>query len=371
MVAPMAKYEHGGDVYTETGARSGLVDFSANLNPLGMPDEVVRALRDAADSFDIYPDLQCRELRRALAGKIGAPEDHIVCTAGATDLIWRVCRAIRPQTALLVAPGFSGYEQALEQVGARIVWHALREREGFRVTERILEEAPLVAGAGSAGERTIVFLCSPNNPTGITIERGLVVRLLEAAQRVGAIVVLDECFLAFTRKASAVELCGRFPSLVVMRAFTKTYAMAGLRLGYGVCSDARLLKGLEDAGQPWAVSAPAQVAGIAALGVEGWIERTRVYVDASRDALAQGLRELGLHVIPGEANYLLFRSPVALYEPLLERGFLVRRCGNYKGLDASWYRVAVRTAEENAALLQALAAIRGGSPNAGLTEEAR
>ena len=354
MVAPMAKYEHGGDVYTETGTRSGFVDFSANLNPLGMPDEVVRALREVADSFDIYPDLQCRELRRALAGKIGASADHIVCTAGATDLIWRVCRAIRPQTALLVAPGFSGYEQALEQIGAHIVWHALREQEGFRVTERILEEAPLVAGAGPVGERTIVFLCSPNNPTGITIERGLVVRVLEAAQRVGATVVLDECFLAFTREASAVELCERFPNLVVMRAFTKTYAMAGLRLGYGVCSGVQLVQELEDAGQPWAVSAPAQVAGIAALGAEGWVERTRVYVDTERAKLANGLHELGMHVIPGEANYLLFRSPVPLYGPLLERGFLIRRCGNFEGLDDSWYRVAVRTGEQNAALFGAL-----------------
>ena len=369
MVAPMAKYEHGGDVYTDTGARSGLVDFSANLNPLGMPGEVVRVLREAADSFDIYPDLQCRELRCALAAKLGVSADRIVCTAGATDLIWRICRAIRPQMALLVAPGFSGYEQALERVGARIIHHILREQEGFRVTERILEEAPLVVGVDSADGRAVVFLCSPNNPTGITIERNLVVRVLEAAKRVGAAVVLDECFLAFTREASAVELCEQFPNLVVMRAFTKTFAMAGLRLGYGVCSDARLLKGLEEAGQPWAVSAPAQVAGIAALGVEGWVERTRAYVDANRAALAQGLRELGLRVISGEANYLLFRSPVALYEPLLERGFLVRRCGNYEGLDNSWYRIAVRTAAENAALLQALEAIWGQSPHGGRTEE--
>lgn len=353
----MARYEHGGDVYTETGARSGLVDFSANLNPLGMPEQVVRALREAADSFDVYPDLQCRELKRALADKLGVPAGCIVCTAGATDLIWRLCRAIRPQTALLVAPGFSGYEQALERVGARIVRHALSEQEGWRVTERILDEVPLVGGTESAQQRAIVFLCSPNNPTGITIERSLIVRVLEAAQRVGAIVVLDECFLAFTRKASAVELCERFPNLVVMRAFTKTYAMAGLRLGYGVCSDARLLNGLEKVGQPWAVSVPAQVAGITALGVEGWIERSRAYVDANRSTLAQGLRGLGMQVIPGEANYLLFRSPVEIYEPLLERGFLVRRCGNYEGLDRSWYRVAVRTAEENAALLQALGAI--------------
>ena len=356
MVASLARFEHGGDVYTAFGSRGNMIDFSANLNPLGMPVEVVRAVRDAANSFDAYPDLQCRALKRALAGKLGVSDAHIVCTAGATDLIWRLCQAIRPHTALVTAPTFSGYEQALERVGARVVQHRLREEKGFRVTERILGEEPL-SRAGRDSSSKIVFLCSPNNPTGLSIGRDLVLSVLDAARESATVVVIDECFLDFTGEASAVELCEDYPNLVVMRAFTKTYAMAGLRLGYGVCSDVRLVRELEEAGQPWAVSTPAQVAGVAALGVDGWVERTRAYVNAERAILARGLCELGMHVVPGEANYLLFRSPIALYEPLLERGFLIRRCGNYQGLDECWYRAAVRTGEENAALLQALSDI--------------
>jgi len=132
------------------------------------------------------------------------------------------------------------------------------------------------------------------------------------------------------------------------------YAMAGLRVGYGICSDEELVVRLAGAGQPWAVSGPAQVAATAALADSDWVQRTRCYVDEQRELLAGGLRECGMRVIPGRANYLLFQSGRALYEPLLQRGFLIRRCGNFQGLDESWYRIAVRTATENEAFLRAL-----------------
>lgn len=429
-MSEMMRFEHGGDIYTH----EGVIDFSANINPLGMPERVREALRESVDDFQAYPDLSCRELRAALSRVEGVPADQILCTAGATDLIHRICTALRPRVALVTAPCFSGYEQALEQAGAEIVRHPLYEEDDFNLTDSILQNPLLAAKENchepsgypvvgsvsevesdecaslaadpselwsapwsaqsdstaastrsaarqSSGTReagvpsdsaaastvmrsvrtaepesggTLVFLCSPNNPTGLTIGRELLVGILEAAQRSGAVVVLDECFLVFTCEPSAVSLCERFPNLVVMRAFTKLYAMAGLRLGYGICSDVQIMNRMKAAGQLWAVSTPAQVAGVAALEELGWAQRTREYVDAQREALRKGLLDAGMRVVPGQANYLLFQSPVELYEPLLQRGFLVRRCANYEGLDQSWYRIAVRTADENAAFLAAL-----------------
>ena len=347
MVAPMGRFEHGADIYGADGSALPLVDFSANLNPLGMPEQVLAALRDGVSCYDVYPDPHCRALRAALAREHGVPEDYLVCTAGASDLIQRLCHVLRPEVALVPAPGFSGYEQALEQSGARIATRG--------------EGQPLPV-------YQLCFLCNPNNPTGLTIDRPTLVAHLDEAQEMGAIVALDECFLDFTQEPSAIELCERYPNLVVIRAFTKLYAMAGLRLGYGVCADTYLVARLRAAGAPWAVSTPAQVAGVAALSVPGWAECTRAYVDRERAVLERGMRDLGLRVVPGKANYLLFQSAVPLYEPLLERGFLIRRCGNYQGLDDTWYRIAVRTTEENASLLQALGAVlaapelaRGGS----------
>ena len=359
MTETMGRFEHGGDMY----GREGVIDFSANLNPLGMPAEAVSALRDHAGDFEAYPDAACRDLRAALADLHGVPVDRIVCTAGASDLIERICAVMKPETALVTAPCFSGYEQALERAGTRIVRHRLRDEDDFAITERILDEAPLTFqphdgtdGGAVTGDcpRMLAFLCNPNNPTGLTMAPSLIERIVAAAADTGAVVVLDECFLDFTGEPSAVPLCERYPNLIVMRAFTKLYAMAGLRLGYGIFGDESLAARIAQAGQTWAVSTPAQVAGIAALRVDGWEQRTREYVDAERNRLASALEACGMRVIPGTANYLLFRSDRELYGPMLERGFLIRRCGNFEELDDAWYRIAVRTQDENTAFIAAL-----------------
>lgn len=352
----MGRFEHGGDVWAHPDA----LDFSANLSPLGMPHEVSEALRDAVESgaFEAYPDPHCRELVAGIAAALEIPASWVLPTAGATDLMSRVCLALRPRRALVAAPCYSGYEQALEQAGAQAARHELREEEGFALTDRFLDD---VTGGGSGKAPDLVILASPNNPTGLTIAPALVERIVEAAEAVGARVLLDECFLDFTEAPSAVRLCAEHPNLIVMRAFTKTYAMAGLRLGYGVCSDAGLLGRLQAAGQPWAVSTPAQVAGLAALRAraDGYVERSRAHVAEERVWLAGQLQAppLAFRVIPGEANYLLFdagHAVAGLYERLLQRGILIRRCENYEGLRSAWHRVAVRAHAENERLVEAL-----------------
>ena len=130
--------------------------------------------------------------------------------------------------------------------------------------------------------------------------------------------------------------------------------MAGVRLGYALCSNADLLQKLQAAGSPWSVSSLAQAAGIAALQEVKYVEQVRVLIREQRVLLANGLQALGLRVIPGEANYLLFQSQQPLLEPLRQKGILLRSCGNYPGLDNTWYRTAVRTNAENQRLLATL-----------------
>lgn len=338
----MKRFEHGGATYGHEGA----LDFSANLNPLGMPAGVRAALREAADSFDAYPDPLSRDLVATIAAREGVSADWVLACAGATDAITRICLALKPVRALVCAPCYSGYEQALEQAGAAIVRHWLNEARDFALDDSIL--ARLSDGVDMA------FLANPNNPTGLTVERRLLERFVAEADERGIVVVLDECFLDFTGQRSATDLLGRFGNLVIVKAFTKIYAMAGLRLGYLLCADAGLRSRFADMGQMWAVSAPAQVAGMAALEEDGFVERTRAYVAERRGELASALADLGLRVVPGQANYLMFQSPVPIYEPLLKRDILVRRCENYVGLDGRWFRVAIRTEQENARLVAAL-----------------
>ena len=344
---------HGGDWagYRAEFGRDAL-DFSANVSPLGLPAGVAAAITNALPTADRYPDPLCRELRAALAGAEGVPADWILCGNGAADLIFRLALAVRPRRALLPAPTFAEYEAAPQTVGCAVQRVFLREENEFAVTEKFIDAV--------TPETDIVFLCQPNNPTGQVTPPALVERLVRRCAECGAVLVVDECFLDFLpdRDAwTAKQLLRDAPQLIILKAFTKLYAMAGVRLGYALCGDAALLEKMRGAGQPWAVSSLAQAAGLAALQETAYAGAVRALIAEQRPRMAAGLRALGLRVMDGQANYLLFRATPDFGEKLRRRGAVVRSCANYPGLDAAWYRTAVRTAEENTRLLQIMGEI--------------
>ena len=342
---------HGGDWagYRAEFGRDAL-DFSANVSPLGLPEGVARAITAALPTADRYPDPLCRELRARLALHEGVPAEQILCGNGAADLIFRLVWARKPRRALVTAPTFAEYATALESVGCTVERFFLREQEDFAVTDAFC--AAIRPGVD------MVFLCQPNNPTGQLAEPALVEALLRRCEAVGAVLAVDECFLDFLPEGeglSAKHLLKNSKKLIILKAFTKLYGMAGVRLGYCLCSDTELLARMRAAGQPWAVSSLAQAACIAALDETEYVAKVRALIEAQRPVLADGLRALGLRVIEGRVNYLLFRAPEALGEALRRKGAVLRSCGNYPGLDASWYRTAVRTENENRQLLALLA----------------
>ena len=278
------------------------------------------------------------------------PAESLLCGNGAADLIFRLVLAAKPRTALVTAPTFAEYATALETVGCTVERHFLREENDFAVTEDILN-------AVHPGIE-MVFLCQPNNPTGQLAQPALVEALLHKCEAVGARLVVDECFLDFLPEGdtlSAKRLLQTSKHLVILKAFTKLYGMAGVRLGYCLCTDEALLARMQAAGQPWAVSSLAQAAGIAALDETEYVAQVRELIKTQRPILASGLRALGLRVIEGRANYLLFRAPETLGNALRQKGAVLRSCGNYPGLSACWYRTAVRTEQENRQLLALLA----------------
>ena len=167
---------------------------------------------------------------------------------------------------------------------------------------------------------------------------------------------MDECFLDFLPESEALTAKKLLasPNLIILKAFTKLYGMAGVRLGYCLCSNTALLDKMQAAGQPWAVSGLAQAAGLAALDETVYVARVQALIAQQRPVLRDGLRALGLRVLDGSANYLLFQAPETLGDILRQRGIVLRSCGNYPGLDGSWYRTAVRTAPENQQLIEAL-----------------
>ncbi len=351
------KLIHGGDwAGYEREYGKTAIDFSANISPLGLPPKAAAAAAEALARADRYPDPLCRQLREELAAYHGTDGDRIVCGCGAADLIYRLCRTLRPTRSIIISPGFAEYERALRAEDCRIEHLYLAEENGFLMTGELAEKLP--------GEAKLLFLCSPNNPTGLLIEKELLHGILCRCRERGAVLALDECFLDFcdeAKKYSLVDELSEWPELVILRAFTKTWAMAGLRLGYALCGSKALAEKLQDCGQPWPVSGIAQAAGIAALHERAYLEQLRELISHERERMTKGLADCGIRVIKGKANYLLFESSDhGLCEKLRRHGVLIRDCADYPGLRPGWYRTAIRTAAENDLLLETLREVLNG-----------
>ena len=338
------KNPHGGDIY----AGDIQLDFSANINPLGMPEGVRDAIVHALESADRYPDPYCRALRAAIAKAEDVPEDYVICGSGASELIYTFADAFRPSSAAELAPTFSEYTRAVARLGCDMVRYPLSEEK------RLVPDAGLL-GFLRETRPAVFFLCNPNNPTGRLAEPQLLEELLTVCEEQGTFVFADECFLDLTDGGESLKpYLARHPQLFILKAFTKSYGMAGVRLGYGLCADADILRDMAAAAPPWNVSSLAQAAGIAALRETEFLEKTRALVKTERAWMADELTSLGCRVIPSDANYLLFQAAPGLDGALREKGILIRSCENYEGLSSGWYRTAVRTHAENETLIQTI-----------------
>lgn len=333
---------HGGDVYQHDVT----LDFSSNSNPYGTPQAVRDAVIRSADRCDVYPDPCCRELRRGIADYERVPREHILCGNGAAELIYAYAYALddsRP--ALIVSPAFCEYQTALAAAGRSAEHYLLRKENGFTLTGDIL--------SADLTRYSAVFLCTPNNPTGVTVEPDILYQIAAAGVKVFA----DMCFLDLTGapdRYDIPDLVEKHPNIAVLRAFTKSHAMAGIRLGYLLCADGDLLNSLSRTTQCWNVSSIAQQAGIAALSCGEYLRDSVRLIGRERERMMQALRSCGVTVCQSEANYLLLYSDTDLYEKLLSRRILVRDCSDYVGLSKGYYRIAVRTPQENDQLLSAI-----------------
>lgn len=348
------KNPHGGDIYKETM----LLDYSANTNPYGTPAGVRLAMQRVLEEVHHYPDPYCRKLVQAIAAFEQVPEEWILCGNGAAELIYACCAAWKPKRALELAPTFSEYAQALSVVSCETERYVLPREQDFLLGEEFLsylqEKKP-----------EILFLCNPNNPTGRLIAPELLERIADICHRQGTFFFLDECFLDFTDCKSAKRMLKRYPELLILKAFTKSYGMAGVRLGYCLSADSGVLKKMATVTQPWNVSMLAQAAGVAALQETEFLQQTKQMIKGERERLFYGLKALGFAVCPSDANYLLFHGKAGLDQALKRKQIAIRSCENYEGLEAGWYRIAVRLPSENDRLLYAIRQVQeSGQTNA-------
>lgn len=327
-----------------------LIDFSANINPLGPPDCLRRVIARNLSAVAHYPDPHCLELRKALASKHGVPAECLVVGNGSTELLHALPRVLGLNRAVIPVPSHIDYVRAAELSGMAVETVALDAADGFAIDWRQIEQRLL-------GEELLI-VGQPGNPTGKLFDPADLMRLAE--RRPASMFVVDEAFADFVGDSSSLVGSAR-ANIIVVRSMTKFYAIPGLRLGYAVAAEP-VARRLRAALPPWSVGSLAQAVGVAVIEDGDYAENTRAEVTALREQLYRGLSCLeGIRVFPSAANYLLARLEGAepdapeLAKRLLEHNIAIRVCDNYAGLDRRYFRVAVRSRVENERLLHALA----------------
>lgn len=344
---------HGGNVYKKSRelgiSEAEILDFSANLSPLGIPKGVKQSMVDAIDGLIHYPDPDCILLTESIAEFDNVSAAQILCGNGGADLLFRLALALKPKKALLPVPTFVEYEESLKAVDTEIE-HFYLEQD-FRVKENLLD--------AMKEEHDFLVICNPNNPTGLLVERELLLRILDKAKNLGIYVLVDECFLEIypgENEYTLKEYIDQYSNLIILKSFTKMYAIPGVRLGYVLSGNEVLLTKMKASGQAWSVSHIAQAAGVAALKETNYKEQTIALIEKENAFMKAQLSKFPIQLYDGVVNYLFFKAPgiTDLDKKLEKQGIMIRNCSNYVNLGDDYFRVAVRTREDNLRLIYAL-----------------
>ncbi|MEW5785579.1 MAG: histidinol-phosphate transaminase [Bacillota bacterium] len=340
------------EVERELGLKN-VIKLASNENPLGPSPLALQALQQSLNRLHIYPDGNCFYLKAALAEKLSVEPAQIIFGNGSDELLSLLTATyINPgDEAVAVRPSFSEYEFAMRVMGG--VLHTVPLRGGDFAFD-------LDALAAALNERTrLIFVCSPNNPTGSVVSRDELDRFL-AALPPGILVVLDEAYYEYMderARFSTLEYVRQCRPVIILRTFSKIYGLAGLRIGYGI-APAPVIADLNRVREPFNVNSAAQTAAAAALKDDAHLQRSRALVEAGRRQLALGLAELGLTPVPTQANFYFVDTKTdskQVFEALLRRGVIVRT-GDIFGFP-TYIRVTIGTAEQNELFLKNLAAV--------------
>jgi len=353
------KEKHGGNLYAAMrscgGALTDFLDFSANINPLGLSQGVRKALLLAMDAVICYPDPDAADFKQAVANYYQVQPRNIEAGNGAVELIYLLCRALSPERVVIPAPTFSEYAAAGRAAGLPVKYTELCPEGDFNPDLETLTR--------QLRRQDLLFICNPNNPTGAVLTRDQLEPLIQAASSVGAHVVVDESFIDF-RPAGAQESCrslvGRYAGLSVLHSLTKFLAIPGLRLGFLLTAEnlAQKLRSLRD---PWNVNVMAQAAGVSGLADLDYRQQTIELVQQQKEYLFQEFQKLpGFRPLPPSVNFMLAdirgsgRDAGRLQQELWPQRIMIRNCENFIGLSSSYIRVAVKSPAENRRLVKVL-----------------
>jgi len=350
----MASFGHGGNAKEISRDNKieyrKILDFSANINPLGMPSIVKTAIIEGLDEVEKYPDITYFELKCAIGEFENINKDNLILGNGASEVIFNVVRGINPKKALILAPTFSEYEEAIKAIDGNITYYKLKEENNFYIQEDILDCI--------SSELDLIFICNPNNPTGAITSIELLVKILNKAKKNRAKVLIDESFLDFIDgNLSMISYINKYENLIIIKSLTKFFALPGLRIGYGICSNIELKEKLEKISPAWNINILAEIATINGLKDKSYIEKSIKYILNEKEYLYENLKKIKeVKVYEPSVNFIMIKAliNIRLKDEFLKNNILIRSCSNYKELDSSYYRIAVRTHEENSILIRKL-----------------
>lgn len=349
----MSSGVHGGDIYTEgilVGKR--LLDFSSNINPLGVPESFKENINEAIENAAVYPDILYRRLKKSIEEYLNEKsieEGSIVLGNGAAEIIDLAVSCFK--RILIVVPSFSEYEASAAKWGLFIEHSYLKEDMDFDYDDIYFKMKNCDA----------LIIGNPNNPNGKTIDKNKFLKILDLCEGAGKTVIIDEAFVEFAGiDRSFVPQGKKYNCLFIIRALTKYFALPGIRFGYGICKNTKLTDKIREKQLPWNINSFAETAAIHVLKDKDYISRTHIWINSERSYITEKLREIKYieKVFETEANFLLIRlcgiSGEKLYDLCLNNGILIRRAWNFKGLDDRYIRLAIKDRESNERLCQTL-----------------
>lgn len=351
--------KHGGDIQGLLQKykinRDRAVDFSVNINPLGITPDIAGVISMSLNKLKEYPDPGCNSARQALARYWGLSEENFLLGNGSNELIHLIPRALKCKRMLTCQPAFSEYALSAKLSGLRNYFIFSQEKDYFRID--IKKIASCVPKVG------LILLGNPNNPTGNLTGKGPLINLAKLCKKNKTYLVIDEVFMDFVDKEEGFSLLRESVKndyLLVLRSFTKFFSLPGLRIGY-LTGKKETVKRLRSFQPAWSVNSLAQEAVKAGLNQLDFIEQTKRYIKREKEFLFEGLSRIkGLKPYYPNANFIFCKimdnklDSGKIFSRLIKSGIIIRDCSNFKGLDKSFFRVGLRSRKDNLYLLESL-----------------
>ena len=340
-----------------------IIDFSAPVNPLGVSKKIKAELRKHLKYLLHYPDPEARRLTKRLAQYHGIAPEMVLCANGSTELFNLTIRALKPYNVLIPAPSNPAYERVIKAShDSRITHYELKRENNFEINcDEFIAALPGNHIRIRRRLMQVAILSNPYNPTGRLIKKPDIQRIADAAREQQCYLVVDEAFMDFCPDDSVIQMVHENPYLIVLRTMSAFYALAGLRIGYGIFPPG-LPDMLRQDNAPWTVNNLAQRAAVIALKDKVYRKESLRLMQGEKKFFEKSFRKLGIEYFASDANFYLLRADNAdiLSQRLKKKGILLGNCSGYKGLDETYIRVAVRSHKENAMLMKALTAIFNG-----------